>query len=72
MTITKRLNMDKAVIEPVLRKHKLVAFLTNMDWVLIRRRDYIDVFINNQPFNSVQVLFETATKVSCVNRIRIK
>ena len=64
--------MDKAVIEPVLRKHKLVAFLTNMDWVLIRRRDYIDVFINNQPFNSVQVLFETATKVSHVKRKRMK
>ena len=64
--------MDKAVIEPVLRKHKLVAFLTNMDWVLIRRRDYIDVFINNQPFNSVQVLFETATKVSGVKRKRMK
>ena len=56
--------MDKAVLEPVLRKHKLVAFLTNMGWVLIRRRDYIDAFIHNQPYNSVQILFETATKVS--------
>ena len=56
--------MDKAVIEPVLRKHKLVAFVTNMGWVLIRRTDYIDVFIRNQPFNSVQVLYEVATKVN--------
>ena len=55
--------MDKAVLEPVLRKHKLVAFLANMGWVLIRREDYIDVFIQNQPYNSVQVLFDTATKV---------
>ena len=64
LTITKSLNMDKAVIEPVLRKHKLVAFVTNMGWVLIRRTDYIDVFIRNQPFNSVQVLYEVATKVN--------
>ena len=55
--------MDKDVIEPVLKKHKLIAFVINMGWVLIRRRDYIDVFIQNKPFNSVQVLFETATKV---------
>ena len=64
LIITKSLNMDKAVIEPVLRKHKLVAFVTNMGWVLIRRTDYIDVFIRNQPFNSVQVLYEVATKVN--------
>ena len=55
--------MDQAVLEPVLKKHSLVAFLINMGWVLIRRRDYIDVFINSQPYNSVQVLFNTATKV---------
>ena len=55
--------MDKAVLEPLLRKHRLVAFVTNLGWVLIRRRDYVDVFIKSQPFNSVQVLYETATKV---------
>ena len=62
--ITKSLNMDQALLEPVLKKHKLVAFLINMDWVLIRRKAYIDVFIKGQPYNSVQVLFEIATKVS--------
>ena len=61
--------MDKAVLEPVLRKHKLIAFVTNMGWVLIRRCDYIDVFIKNQPFNSVQVLFETSTKVETTMRL---
>ena len=64
-TMTKAsINMDQAVLEPMLNKHNLVAFLVNMGWVLIRRRDYIDAFIHNQPYNSVQILFETATKVS--------
>ena len=55
--------MDKDVIEPVLRKHKLIAFVINMGWVLIRRREYIDIYIQNEPYNSVQVLFHVATKV---------
>ena len=54
---------DKVGIEPVLRRHKLVAFVTNQGWVLIRRCDYIDVYIDNQPYNSVQVLFHVTTKV---------
>ena len=56
--------MDQTVLDPMLKKHNLIAFLINMGWVLIRRREYIDAFIHNQPYNSVQVLFETATKVS--------
>ena len=55
--------MDKAVLEPVLKKHNLVAFFINMGWVLIRRREYIDVYIQNEPYNSVQILFHIATKV---------
>ena len=56
--------MDRAELEPVLSRHNLVAFITNECWVLIRRRDYIDVFIKDQPYNSVQVLFHILTKVS--------
>ena len=60
--------MDTAKLEPILAKHNLVAFITNESWVLIRRRDYIDVFIKDQPYNSVQVLFHVLTKVSdCVS-----
>ena len=55
--------MDKALLEPVLKKHNLVAFIVNMGWVLIRRREYIDIYIQNEPYNSVQVLFHVATKV---------
>ena len=56
--------MNTAKLEPILAKHNLVAFITNESWVLIRRRDYIDVFIKDQPYNSVQVLFHVLTKVN--------
>ena len=52
--------MDQTVLEPVLKKHNLVAFLINLDWILIRRKAYIDVFIRSQPYNSVQVLKQYA------------
>ena len=51
-------------MEPVLIKHNLVAFITNESWVLVRRREYIDAYIDNQPYNSVQVLFHILIKVS--------
>ena len=52
----------KAVIEPLLKKHKLVAFLVNDGWLLIRRKEYIDIYIQKQPFSSVEFLFHIATK----------
>ena len=59
------LRMDfKATIEPVLRKHRLVAFLINHGWLLIRRMEYIDMYIQEQPFNSVEILFHVNTKVN--------
>ena len=62
--LNQSLVMDTAKLEPILSKHNLVAFITNESWVLIRRRDYIDVFIKDEPYNSVQVLFHVLTKVS--------
>ena len=50
-------------IDPVLKEHNLVAFVVNEGWVLIRRRDYIDLFIDREPYNSVNILFHKATKV---------
>ena len=58
------LEMDRTNLEPVLIKHNLVAFITNESWVLVRRREYIDAYIDNQPYNSVQVLFHILIKVS--------
>ena len=56
----------KAVIEPVLKKHGLVAFLINHGWLLIRRKEYIDIYIERQPFNSVEVLFHIGTEVGSI------
>ena len=53
----------KDIIEPVLKKHRLVAFLVNDGWLLIRRKKYIDMYIQKEPFNSVEVLFHIASKV---------
>ena len=54
----------KAKIEPVLRKYSLVAFLINHGWLLIRRMEYIDMYIQEEPFNSVEILFHVNTKVN--------
>ena len=59
----------KATIEPVLKKYGLVAFLINEGWLLIRRKEYIDIYIQKQPFNSVEVLFHVATKVEVILNI---
>ena len=53
----------KDEIEPVLKKHSLVAFLINDGWLLIRRKEYIDLYIPTQPFNSVEVMFQIEAKV---------
>ena len=62
--------MDRAKLEPVLLKHNLVALITNESWVLIGRREYIDVYIEDQPYNSVQVLLHVLTKVGdCLSSV---
>ena len=50
-------------IDPILEEHNLVAFVINEGWMLIRRRDYIDLYIDREPYNSVNMLFHKATKV---------
>ena len=50
-------------IWPLLKKHSLMAYVINEGWMLIRRKSYIDVYIKEQPYNSVEVLFHMKTKV---------
>ena len=50
-------------IWPLLKKHSLMAYVVNEGWMLIRRKSYIDVYIKEQPYNSVEVLFHMQTKV---------
>ena len=50
-------------VKPLLEEHNLVTFLVNEGWMIIRRREYIDLFIEKEPYNSVTVLFHMATKV---------
>ena len=50
-------------IWPLLKKHNLMAYVVNDGWMLIRRKNYIDVYIKEQPYNSVEVLFHTNTGV---------
>lgn len=52
-----------AAIKSVLQEHNLVTFVVNEGWMIIRRRDYIDLFIEKEPYNSVTILFHMATKV---------
>ena len=49
---------------PLLKEHNLVAFIVNEGWVIIRRNTYFDLYIEDQPFNSVEVLFHSAAMVS--------
>ena len=51
-------------IQPLLRQFNLVAFVANDDWIVIRRKDYVDLYINSEPFNSVVVLFHVESEVS--------
>ena len=50
-------------IKPLLEEHNLVTFVVNEGWMIIRRREYIDLFIEREPYNSVTILFHMATKV---------
>ena len=34
---------------PLLKEFNLVAFLVNEDWILIRRKIYLDIFVEDQP-----------------------
>ena len=59
----------KSAIEPVLKKHSLVAFLINDGWLHIRRRDYIDMYIQRQPFKSGEILYHAETKVKLTSEL---
>ena len=49
---------------PLLKEFNLVAFLVNEDWILIRRKTYLDIFVEDQPYSSVEVLMHSVTLVS--------
>ena len=49
---------------PLLKEQNLVAFAVNEGWVIVRRKTFFDLFIEDQPFNSVEVLFHSASLVS--------
>ena len=50
-------------ILPLLKEHSLEAIVVNEGWILIRRKSYIDLFIEDQPYNSVEVLLHSVTTV---------
>ena len=51
-------------VMPLLKEFNLVAFLVNEDWILIRRKTYLDIFVEDQPYSSVEVLMHSVTLVS--------
>ena len=53
-------------VKCLLELHRLLAIVVNDCWAVIRRRDYVDLFIQNQPINSVEILFNTVTKRTIV------
>ena len=52
-----------SVIWPLLKKYNLMAFIANEGWVLIRRKSYIDLYIRDEPYTSVEILFHTESMV---------
>ena len=50
-------------IMPLLRELGLEAVIVNEGWILIRRKTYIDFFIEDQPYNSVEVFLHSVTTV---------
>ena len=51
------------MLMPLLKEYNLVAFLVNEDWILIRRKTYLDIFVEDQPYSSVEVLLHSVTLV---------
>ena len=47
----------------ILKEHDLMAFIVNEGWILIRRKNYVDLFIDDQPYNSVEVLLQPVSMV---------
>ena len=38
-------------VRPLLEKLRLLAMVVNEGWAIIKRRDYIDLIIDGQPYN---------------------
>lgn len=52
-----------SVIKPLLKKYNLIAFMANEGWVLIRRMSYVDIYIKDEPYTSVEILFHIESTV---------
>ena len=52
-----------ADLTSTLEKLDLVAIDVNEGWTIIRRRLFIDLFIKEEPFSSVEVLYHYPTQV---------
>ena len=48
-----RMDITKDLLEPL----GLVAVRANSDWIVIRRKGYFDIFLEGEPFTSVEVLW---------------
>ena len=57
---------------PWLKEHNLNAFIINEGWTLIKRKNYIDLYVDDEPHTSVEVLFHAATSVSTLIRANMK
>ena len=57
-----KLNLPDDIM-PLLQEHNLEAIMVNEGWMLVRRKVYIDFFIEDQPYNSVEVLLHSVNMV---------
>ena len=62
MDVGVRMSLPDDIL-PLLKEHNLEAIVVNEGWILIRRKSYIDLFIEDQPYNSVEVLLHSVTTV---------
>ena len=51
------------VVGPLLNKFNLMAFIANEGWIHIRRKSYVDIYIKDEPYTSVEILFHTTSMV---------
>ena len=51
---------------PLLKEHDLDAVAVNEGWVLIRRKNYIDLVVEDEPYNSVEFLLHSVTMVRII------
>ena len=53
-------------VRSLLEQLRLLAMVVNEGWAVIKRREYIDLVIDRQPYNSVEVFYHTVSKRTIV------